>query len=196
MKVISQHCLTFGFRLGMKYYRCISQNASSCATYIILHKDAACTDTQLGVDLIMPCLATRQIHRANYDANSTEEYHRKYIYIPLLDSGLTDLEQPLSQDVLQCYDLHLFLLHFILKRVLFFKMVSDSEVELLQLFWVVKYAFGMESGRESKEGDPLPETVLDVIDSWDSDLFPTIRCFLGIILTSQVQRDLSGAYNF
>ncbi|KAJ8876795.1 hypothetical protein PR048_021242 [Dryococelus australis] len=54
-------------------------------SFSVLHKDAECTATQLGVHLIMPCLAARQMHRANYDANSIEEYYRKSIYIPLLD---------------------------------------------------------------------------------------------------------------
>ncbi|KAJ8895180.1 hypothetical protein PR048_000505 [Dryococelus australis] len=82
----------------------------------------------LSWELTSYCHALLQgkLHRAYYDSNSVEEYYGKSTYIPLLDNVLTDLEQRFLQN-----------------------MVSDSEVELPQLSWMLKCAFGRKSGRGS-----------------------------------------------
>ncbi|KAJ8889826.1 hypothetical protein PR048_009330 [Dryococelus australis] len=122
-------------------------------SFSVLHKDATCAATQQGDDLIMPRLAARQMHRAYYDANSTEEYHRKSIYIPF----------PLLQDGIQF-------------RGRTAATVLDGEMCIWKENWK----------RESKESHSLPETVLDVIDSCEIDLLPSIRCLLEILLTLPV----------
>ncbi|KAJ8868881.1 hypothetical protein PR048_030422 [Dryococelus australis] len=64
-------------------------------SFSILHMHATSTAAKLKIDLTM----ARQMHRANYVANSTEEYYRQSVYIPLLDV-ITYLEQHFSQDTL------------------------------------------------------------------------------------------------
>ncbi|KAJ8878970.1 hypothetical protein PR048_019574 [Dryococelus australis] len=138
--------------------------------FSVLHKDIACTATQLEVDLIMPHIASRQMHRPNCDVNSTEEYCRESMYILLLDNVLTDLEL-----LNECVTIPL-LQYGIRFRGRTAATVLDGEMCISKEKWK----------RESKAGHPLPEIVLSVIDSCDIDLFPTIRCFLDILLTLPV----------
>ncbi|XP_055857002.1 uncharacterized protein LOC129919917 [Episyrphus balteatus] len=64
----------------------------------------------LEVEIKKPRIVSKQIHRDNNQpAQSTEEYFRRAIYIPLLDSVLTDFKDRLSQDVLSLFELGVFL---------------------------------------------------------------------------------------
>ncbi|KAL5239764.1 hypothetical protein ACI65C_007174 [Semiaphis heraclei] len=65
---------------------------------------------QLDVEIRLPRIVPRQKHRENNQPGQTaEEYFRKSIYIPLLDSIIADLEERLSPEVLSLFNLGVFL---------------------------------------------------------------------------------------
>lgn len=48
---------------------------------------------QFQVEITMPRVIGRQVHRMNIQAKSTEEYYRISIFNPYMDSHITELEQ-------------------------------------------------------------------------------------------------------
>ncbi|CAK1584957.1 unnamed protein product [Parnassius mnemosyne] len=65
---------------------------------------------QLDVEIKCPRIVSKQIYRANNQpAQSAEEYFRTAIYIPLLDSIISDLQDRLSPDVLNLFQLSVFM---------------------------------------------------------------------------------------
>lgn len=65
---------------------------------------------QLDTELKLPRIVLKQIHRQNNQLNqSVEEHFRRSIYIPLLDSVISDLDDRLSPEVLNLYNLNIFL---------------------------------------------------------------------------------------
>ncbi|CAH1098925.1 unnamed protein product [Psylliodes chrysocephalus] len=65
---------------------------------------------QLDVEIKCPRLVSRQVHRANNQpAQSAEEYFRRSVYIPLLDSIINDLQERLSPAVLDLFQLGVFI---------------------------------------------------------------------------------------
>jgi len=65
---------------------------------------------QLDVDIRVLRIVPRQMHQENNQpGQSAKEYFRKSIYIPLLDSIITDLEERLSPEALSLFRLGVFL---------------------------------------------------------------------------------------
>ncbi|CAG9829514.1 unnamed protein product [Diabrotica balteata] len=52
---------------------------------------------------------TRIVSRLNQPANSCKEYFRRSIYLPVLDNILTDLEERLSSEVMNLFNLRVVL---------------------------------------------------------------------------------------
>jgi hypothetical protein len=89
---------------------------------------------QLDVELKSPRTISRQIHRPNHPSQSVGKYFRKsiYVYIPLLDSVVNDLSQRLSPDVLDLFQLGVFLPK---------PTYSDREIETVQKLVEIYQAF-------------------------------------------------------
>ncbi|ERL95321.1 hypothetical protein D910_12587 [Dendroctonus ponderosae] len=65
---------------------------------------------QVAEQTLCPRIVSRQTHRANNQlAQSAEKYFRRAVYIPLLDSVINDLEDRLSPDVLNLFQLGVFI---------------------------------------------------------------------------------------
>lgn len=47
---------------------------------------------EIGEEIKIPGIASRQVYRANYDCNSPEEYYRRSLYIPFIDHFICQLE--------------------------------------------------------------------------------------------------------
>ncbi|KYB26949.1 52 kDa repressor of the inhibitor of the protein kinase-like Protein [Tribolium castaneum] len=78
--------------------------------YRQLFEEAKEVAGQLDVEIKCPRIVSRQIHRANNQpAQSAEEYFRRAIYIPLLDSIINDLEDRMSLEVLNLFQLSVFM---------------------------------------------------------------------------------------
>ncbi|KAL4719123.1 hypothetical protein ACJJTC_000130 [Scirpophaga incertulas] len=91
----------------MEVLRSKRQNAES--VFKQLFSEATEQAKELDVTLKSPRTVQRQTNRSNYEAESVEEYFRKSIYIPLLDSIINDLEERLSPEVLDLFHLGVFL---------------------------------------------------------------------------------------
>lgn len=62
-------------------------------TFQQIYTDALNLAEKCQVEISMPRFIERQVHRINIQTKSTEEYYRKSIFIPYMDSYITELEQ-------------------------------------------------------------------------------------------------------
>lgn len=159
-----------------------------------LFSDAKKIAEQLDVELRSPRITNRQIHRANnLPAQSVEEYYRRSIYIPLLDHIINDLQERLSPEVMKLFELNVFLpkstydehdLHVVRKLTKFYNELLDNvnESTVLQEYklWIAKWQ------RELNNGTKIPQTIPQIIDVCDSDLYPNVKKFLHILATIPV----------
>ncbi|XP_043469664.1 uncharacterized protein LOC122503255 [Leptopilina heterotoma] len=121
---------------------------------------------QLDVELRSPRITARQIHRPNnLPAQSAEEYYRRSIYIPLLDHIINDLQERLSPEVLDLFNLNVFLpkstynendIDIVRKVTRFYNelldRVHESTVVQEYKLWVTKWQ------RELENGSKIPQT--------------------------------------
>lgn len=62
--------------------------------------------SKLGAEMMVPRVTQkRQVHRVSVPSTSAEEYYRRAIYIPLLDSVISNLQARFSSDVLLSFKL-------------------------------------------------------------------------------------------
>lgn len=146
------------------------------------------------MEIRTPRIVPRQRHRENNQpGQSPKEYFRKSIYIPLLDSRIADLEERLSPEVLSLFQLGVFLpksactevdLLAVREAVQIYNTLLHSPVVSVVLsefqLWVTKWK------REVESGNKLPESLPQVIELCDKDLYPNIRIFLQILATLPV----------
>ncbi|XP_018369527.1 PREDICTED: 52 kDa repressor of the inhibitor of the protein kinase-like [Trachymyrmex cornetzi] len=122
---------------------------------------------QLDVELKSSRTISRQTHRSNHPAQSVEEYIRRSIYVPLLDCVINDLSQRLSPDVLDLFQLGVFLpkstysdqdIDTVRKVVQMYQPFLDgsqtSSVVNEYRLWMIKWK------REIKNKSPIPESRL------------------------------------
>jgi len=74
------------------------------------HRDGALKTlaVELGIDLTMPRRCARQVHRPNV-GGSSEEYYRRTIYVPYMDSLIRSLESRFGESNTSYF--HIFALH-------------------------------------------------------------------------------------
>ncbi|KYN15041.1 52 kDa repressor of the inhibitor of the protein kinase [Trachymyrmex cornetzi] len=148
---------------------------------------------QLDVELKSSRTISRQTHRSNHPAQSVEEYIRRSIYVPLLDCVINDLSQRLSPDVLDLFQLGVFLpkstysdqdIDTVRKVVQMYQPFLDgsqtSSVVNEYRLWMIKWK------REIKNKSPIPESVVHLLENCDKDLYPNINIFLKILVTLPV----------
>ncbi|CAG9827662.1 unnamed protein product [Diabrotica balteata] len=87
--------------------KCILQNKRSNSESVFrkLYYEVKEIAEQLDIKLRMP----RIVYRQNQPANSREEYFRRSMYLPVLDNILTDLEERLSPEVMDLFNLRVVL---------------------------------------------------------------------------------------
>lgn len=149
---------------------------------------------ELDVEVKPPRIVSRQIHRENnHVGQSAEEYFRRSIFIPLLDSIISDLEERLSPDVLALFQLGVYLPKNVYSDVdlvavretvkIYNRLLNnphESTVVAEFQLWVAKWK------REVGSGNKVPESLPEIIVECDSDLFPNIRILLQILATHPV----------
>uniref|UniRef100_A0A8C5QC55 52 kDa repressor of the inhibitor of the protein kinase n=1 Tax=Leptobrachium leishanense TaxID=445787 RepID=A0A8C5QC55_9ANUR len=146
-----------------------------------LHMEATELASELGVELKLPRVVHRQVHRLNYNVESIDEYFRKSLYIPLLDNIINDLKSRFPENAMQCLQIQI-----LMPAVLFGKKMENMVPVMETLLqgelslWLTKWK------RELSNQKDIPQTVLEVLDLCDQDLFPTIRSLLLILATLPV----------
>lgn len=145
---------------------------------------------QLDIELKAPRIVKKQIHRENYQSTqSAEEYFRRAIYIPLLDNIIADLQNRLSSDVMELFHLGIFLprtaytekdLVGVREAANAYKLLLDAPISsVISEFtlWVAKWK------REEENGTDIPNSLPEIIDLCDSDIYPCISTLLKILAT-------------
>ncbi|KAJ8928691.1 hypothetical protein NQ314_018701 [Rhamnusium bicolor] len=145
---------------------------------------------QLSIELKLPRIVSRQTHRQNnMPDQSAEEYFRRAVYIPLLDSIISDLKERLSPNVLALFQLKVFLprTSYTEEDILTVKEAVKTYSQLLNnsavttvvaefQLWVTKWK------REAERGTTIPESLPPITDNCDSDLYPNMRIFSRYLL--------------
>lgn len=146
------------------------------------------------MDVRPPRIVARQTHRENNQLDqSAEEYFRRSIYIPLLDSIISDLEERLSSDVLELFQLGVYLSKISFSEVdlvavretarIYSQLLSYPQVSTVVAefqLWIAKWK------RELGKGNKAPESLPEIIEKCDSDLYPNICILLQILATLPV----------
>lgn len=71
----------------------LSEKRSNCETcFFELFNQSKIIMNDLDIDIKLPRISKRQINRSNTPAQSTEEYYRRVLFIPLLENILEDLK--------------------------------------------------------------------------------------------------------
>ncbi|KAG5871308.1 hypothetical protein JTB14_030430 [Gonioctena quinquepunctata] len=158
-----------------------NDDADSDATIELFEKGKEVAE-QLDVELKGPRIVSRQTNRANNQpAQSAEEYFRRAIYIPLLDCVVNDLQERLSPEVINVFQLGVFLpkvnytnedLDTVKQPVLNYELLIDNTPVQVVMdeyrLWMTKWQMIPN----------IPQTVPELIEKCDIDMYPNIRKFL------------------
>ncbi|XP_026482791.1 52 kDa repressor of the inhibitor of the protein kinase-like [Ctenocephalides felis] len=158
-----------------------------------LFEEAKEVAEQLDIDIKCPRLVSKQIHRANnQSAQSAEDYFRRAVYIPLLDSIISDLQDRLSPDVLNLFKLNVFMpktehnnkdIEAVRQLANDYKLLLDNTpVSII----VNEYRLWMVKWQSWQQTQDTPHSISEVITNCDIDMYPNIRKFLQIIATLPV----------
>lgn len=149
------------------------------------------------VELKAPRTAGRQIHRENHAAGSAKEYFKRCIYIPLLDNICADFKERFADSTLQCFGLRYLMPSILLSEDVDLEKKKKKLEEVLDEFSpllfedknLLKLKFRGELClwiNQWKSEECIPDTVMDLLNSCDEDLYPTITSLLKILATLPV----------
>ncbi|XP_026473489.1 uncharacterized protein LOC113380896 [Ctenocephalides felis] len=158
-----------------------------------LFEEAKEVAEQLDIDIKCPRLVPKQIHRANnQSAQSAGDYFRRAVYIPLLDSIISDLQDRLSPDVLNLFKLNVFMpkTEHNNKDIEAVRQLANDHKLLLDntpvSIIVNEYRLWMVKWQSWQQTQDTPQSISEVITNCDIDMYPNIRKFLQIIATLPV----------
>ena len=134
-----------------------------------------------GLDLTMPRRCARQVHRPNV-GGSTEEYYRRTIYVPYMDSLIQSLESRFGESNTPYF--HIFALH---PR----EMQQTERDEFKHIVSSVKEMYGIDNLVEEalawydvQKHKPLDDNSLGMIELVKQNtMFPAVRKAILIALT-------------
>lgn len=133
------------------------------------------------VEISVPRQASRQTHRTNVPHSSPEEFYRKSIFIPCIDtliSGLTDrfgANKPLLEgfNILLPKNVDKFKIEKLSHLKLYYEdRTSQTNIESEYLLWCTKW-----SNVEKKD---RPKQIMAVLDSCDKLFYPTINYLIQV----------------
>ena len=145
---------------------------------------------ELDVQLVQPRVSQRQINRANPPAATPTEFHRRTIYLPLLDAVITDMRSRFSDETLsnfndlvyfipaviaQSTDVPVPLTDRLLRRYggiiePMYQFALDGELALWWQKWL--------SQLSDRPDVVTPQTAADGLAACDQQAFPLIHTFL------------------
>lgn len=145
---------------------------------------------KLGTIIKAPRTVPRQTHRDNYQGND-EEYFRRTVYIPLLDSINGDLKDRLPADTMNLFGLGVFMpkseyteedLGNVKKLSEFYSHFLDAPASTIVTeyqLWISKWKREIEENITSK----VPSCVVSAIEACDDDLYPNVKTMMKILAT-------------
>ena len=81
------------------------RNCCTCFGTIFTDAESMIDESELDVELSLPRTVKKQMNRPNYPATTAEEYYRRAIYIPLLESITVDLKSRFPSETLNVFEL-------------------------------------------------------------------------------------------
>ena len=134
-----------------------------------------------GLDLTMPRRCARQVHRPNV-GGSIEEYYRRTIYVPYMDSSIMSLESRFGESnspYFQIFALHPREMHQTERDE--FKHIASSVKEMYGIDNFVEEALAWYDVHKHK---PLDDNSLGMIELMkQTTMFPAVRKAILIALT-------------
>ncbi|GBP23686.1 Chimeric ERCC6-PGBD3 protein [Eumeta japonica] len=173
-----------------KYMEGVDRSDENISHYRIGIRGAKEVAEQLDVEIKCPRIISKQIHRANNQpAQSAEEYFSRAIYIPLLDSIISDLQDHLSPEVLNLFQLSVFMpkseynnqdIETVKQLATDYTLLLDntpvSVIVNEYRLWMVKW----------QRSQGIAQSISDIILNYDINFYPNIRKFLCIMATLPV----------
>ncbi|CAK1597798.1 unnamed protein product [Parnassius mnemosyne] len=145
--------------------------------YRQIFEDAKEVAEQLDVEIKCPRIVSKQIHRANNQpAQFAEEYFRRAIYIPLLDSIISDLQDRLSPYVLNLFQLSVFMpkSEYSNEHIETVKQLATDYTGLLDntpvSVIVNKYRLWMVKWQAWQRSQDIAQLISDLISNCDIDI--------------------------
>lgn len=163
-----------------------------------LYAQAKTVAETVGSTIQTPRITSRQVNRLNTALSSTEIYFRVNLFIPILDSINSDLENRFSKEVLNLYKFNSLLpkvcassrsseesvimdAEILAKK--YYRVIGVGEDESDCIFnlkseiklWVAKWK------RENANKTPLPGYAVECLQFCTPEIFPSIRSFMLIL---------------
>lgn len=136
----------------------------------------------LEVEVNLPRLNKRQVHRSNIPHTSTEEYYRRSIFIPFLDDFISQLEERFINHRSTISGLQQLL-------PIYVNTIEFDDIKESVKFYLDEYEVRSCEGEfliwqnKCKKLDVKPRNVLDTLLICSEDFFPNINSLLKILAT-------------
>lgn len=149
---------------------------------------------ELDIDLKIPRIVGKQMHRANYPSNNPIDYYRLSVYIPLVENVTEDLKLRFSYNTISVYDLLVLCpdnLEFnnknsqsisnLAKKYAYF---FNEPVDYLER--ILAAEFELWKYKWEREPNIGPRTVLQLLKGSSQNIYPTIHFLLNVLVTLPV----------
>jgi len=149
---------------------------------------------ELDIDLKIPRIVGKQMHRANYPSNNPADYYRLSIYISLIESVTEDFKLRFSVNTISVYDLLVLCpdnseldhkksqsVGNLVKRFAYF---FNQPVDHLQR--ILAAEFELWKCKWEREPNIGPRNVLQLLKGTSQNIDPTIHFLLNILVTLPV----------
>ncbi|CAH1108909.1 unnamed protein product [Psylliodes chrysocephalus] len=167
-----------------------------------IYKEATEVATGLDIEIKLPRLAGRQTKRENYPEGK-DEYYRRSIYIPLFDNVSNDLSSRLRFSSLDCFGLRGIIPSILAKanrdnETIFIKnletayenfsnIIGSRDIQTNSILFEGELTLWKNHWKSEKEKNKkLSGDIIEVLDSFDLNISPTIRNLLRILATLPV----------
>lgn len=179
-----------------------AKRAEADATFNEVFESVKSAAESVGVDITMPRVTKRQTHRANVEATNEEEYYRRIIFIPMLDSVLSDMTARFGKYQKIASGLSLLVPKIAIKctdftpveaAVVFYSSIlglgaykSDITVKLLKAEIFQWRSFWEKREIQTQPVHPVPTTAVESFVACDAMFYPIISKLLQILCTLPV----------
>lgn len=173
----------------------LRENADMEFNNIFSNVQSVCDN--LNVEIKIPRIAQKQMHRSNVPSSCPKEYYKRNIFIPLLDSIIVDLNDRFSETLCQFLELN-----FLTPKILCYTDITSVQIKdkienIFQVFGPIlneeKTNFTYKLYSEVLQWKTIlnnaaekPSTFEDALVFCDQDICPTIHKLLSIYMTLPV----------
>lgn len=157
---------------------------------------------ELDIPIGIPRLAKKQTLRNNYPTSSPEEYFRLSVFIPYIDTLITDIEARFPPEIKDAFNLCLLLPHNIISiddeklRATFtsiwkfyYNLLCDKVANNAQEIFIgeiVVWKFKWIQEQKTNVNFNPNKTVIDVFNECNEEIYPNVKQLLSILLTLPV----------